>query len=389
MVFAFAVNSVSVLFPEIASDLNLNYAEIGLIWGGVPIGIVAFVLLGGMLGDHFGARAIVGLACLLSAISSFLRGTVSSSITLAVFMVLFGVAEAAADGGLAKMVTASFKAKSLGLINGVQVSGFYLGGAIGMMVSAAILSPMFGGWRGVMHLCGIIAIIIGIVWVVTIRDIPTTSKAEATGKSLNRLLLRVIHSRDLWLAGIALFTLFFSIKGITGYMPIYLVNIKGLEIGEASNLTSVILWGAIIGGLALPVLSDRVGRKIVYIPSVVLTAICIYLVPILSNLPLLVAIVAYGAFSAGAVSVNWAVVVESRGIGPEYYGTAFGLTATIGNIGGFLGSAIGGRIAEIDESLPFVLWAGILSMAVIAFYLIKGQVPGRGEGGLFYGEEIH
>jgi len=61
----------------------------------------------------------------------------------------------------------------------------------------------------------------------------------------------------------------------------------------------------------------------------------------------------------------------------------------MGSIGGFLGPAIGGIIAEIDESLPFVLWAGVLSIAVIAFYLIKGQAPGQREGGLFYGKEIY
>jgi len=386
LVFSFAWSGVAVLFPEIASDLNLNYAEIGLIWGGVSIGIAAFVLIGGVLGDHFGTRVIIGFACFLGAISSFLRGVANSFIALAMFMALFGVAEAAAEGSLSKKVVTVFKGKSLGLIHGIQFSGFYLGGATSMMVSATILSPMFGGWRGVMYLYGIIAIIIGILWVVTIRDIPTTSSAEPTGRSLSKTILRVIHSRDLWLDGIALLMLFFSIKGIMGYMPIYLVNVKGMEIGEASNITSAFLGGGIIGGLTLPVLSDRVGRKIVYIPSVVIAAICIYLIPILSSLPLLAIIVACGVFTAGAATIHWAVVAESRGIEPAYYGTAFGLLSTMGSIGGFLGPAIGGIIAEIDESLPFVLWAGVLSISVIAFYLIKGQAPGQREGWLAYGE---
>jgi len=364
---------MAVLFPEIASDLNLNYAEIGLIWGGVSIGAAAFMFIGGMLGDRFGTRVVVGVACFLVAISSLLRGTVNSFIALAIFMALFGVAEAVAEGSLSKKVVTAFKGKSLGLINGIQFSGFYLGGAISMMVSATILSPMFGGWRGVMHLYGIIAIIIGILWVVAIRDIPTTSSAEPTGRSLSKTILRVIHSRDLWLDGIALLMLFFSIGGIMGYTPIYLINVKGMEIGEASNMASAFLWGGIIGGLALPVLSDRVGRKIVYIPSVVIAAICIYLIPILSSLPLLAIIVACGVFTAGAATIHWAVVAESRGIEPSYYGTAFGLLATMGSIGGFLGPVIGGIIAEIDESLPFVLWAGVLSIAVIAFYFIKRE----------------
>jgi len=364
---------MAVLFPEITSDLNLNYAEIGLIWGGVSIGAAAFMLIGGVLGDHFGTRVVVGVACFLSAISSLLRGTTNSFIALAIFMVLFGIAEACAVGSLSKMVVTSFKGKALGLINGAQYSGFYLGGAISMMVSATILSPMFGGWRGVMYLYGIIAIIIGILWVVAIRDIPTTSSAKPSGRSLSKVILRVIHSRDLWLDGIAFFIVFFSIGGVVGYMPIYFVNVKGVNISEASNMASAFLWGSIIGSLAVPVLSDRVGRKIVYIPSIVITAICIYLIPVLSSLPLLIIIVACGIFAAGANAMHWVVVTESKGIEPAYYSTAFGLLATMGSIGGFLGPVIGGIITEIDESLPFALWAGVLSIAVIAFYFIKRE----------------
>ncbi|GAI27372.1 unnamed protein product, partial [marine sediment metagenome] len=104
LVFALAWDGMAVLFPEIASDLNLNYAEIGLIWGGVSIGIAAFVLIGGMLGDRFGTRVIIGFACFLGAISSFLRGVANSFIALAMFMALFGVAEAAAEGSLSKKV---------------------------------------------------------------------------------------------------------------------------------------------------------------------------------------------------------------------------------------------------------------------------------------------
>ena len=386
LVFAFAWSGIAILFPEIASDLNLNYAEIGLIWSGYSIGIAAFVLIGGMLGDHFGVRAIVGSACFLGAISSFLRGNANSFIALTLFMVLFGISEAFAEGSLSKAVVTSFKGKSLGLINGVQFSGFGLGGAISTMVSATILSPMVGGWRGVMYLYGILAAIIGTIWVITIRDVPTISSAEPTRKPFSKIILRVIHSRDLWLDGIALLMVFFSFRGIEGYMPIYFVNIKGMNIGEASNMVSAFLWGSIIGSLALPVLSDRVGRKIIYITSIVIAAICIYLIPILSSLPLLATIVACGIFVTGAAAMHWVVVAESRGIEPAYYGTAFGLLATMGNIGGFLGPAIGGIIAEIDESLPFVLWAGILSMAIITFYFIKGTESKTDRRRLAYGK---
>ena len=72
------------------------------------------------------------------------------------------------------------------------------------------------------------------------------------------------------------------------------------------------------------------------------------------------------------------VVAEAEGIEPAYYGTAFGLLITIGSIGGFLGPTIGGIIADVDASLPFTLWAGVLIISIITFSLIKGKQARNG-----------
>lgn len=373
LVFGAVFSGMAILLPEIASDFNLNYAEVGLIWGALSIGIAAFTLIGGMLGDRFGIRLVMGLACFVAAISSFLRGTADGFITLTIFMVLFGFCEGVSEANLPKTIVTWFQGKSLGLITGILGAGFCFGGAISTMYSATLLSPMLGGWQGVMYLYGIIAIVFGIIWVITIRDAPVTPSVEPTKRPWGEIISRVIRSRDLWLNGIGLFVVFFSVTGIAGYMPIYFEHIKGMSVSEASNLVSAFIWVSIIGSFVLPLLSDRVGRKIIYVPSVVITGICIYLIPLSSGTPLLLSVIGCGIFGYGGAAVmHYVVVAEARGIEPAYYGTAFGLLATLGNLGGFVGPVIGGIIADINASLPFTLWASVLIISIITFCLMKG-----------------
>jgi len=374
LAFGAVFNGMAILLPEIASDLNLNYAEVGFMWGGLSLGIAAFTIIGGMLGDRFGARVVMGLACFVAAISSFLRGTADGFITLTIFMILFGFCEGVSEANLPKTIVTWFQGKSLGLITGILGAGFCFGGAISTMYSATLLSPLLGGWQGVMYLYGIVAIILGIVWITTIKSAPTTLPVEPTRRPWGEIISRVIRSRDLWLNGIGLFVLFFSVTGITGYMPIYFEHIKGMSVSEASNVVSAFIWVSIIGSLVLPILSDKVGRKTIYVPCIVITGICIYLIPMLSGIPLLISVIGCGIFGyGGAVVMHYVVVAESRGIEAAYYGTAFGLLASVGNLGGFVGPTVGGIIADVDASLPFTLWAWILVISLITFCLIKGQ----------------
>ena len=58
-----------------------------------------------------------------------------------------------------------FSGKRLGTANGVVSAGMALGFMLGAMLSATVLSPLLGGWRGVMYFYAAIAIAVGVVWI--------------------------------------------------------------------------------------------------------------------------------------------------------------------------------------------------------------------------------
>ena len=69
--FVVAIPSMSlpVLFDEISADLGLSLVQVGWIWGmGSVLGIL-MGLIGGPIGDRFGPRRTLAVACLLMGIA--------------------------------------------------------------------------------------------------------------------------------------------------------------------------------------------------------------------------------------------------------------------------------------------------------------------------------
>jgi MFS family permease len=80
-----------VLFEEIAEDLGLSLVQVGLVWGIGALAGISTGLVGGAIGDRFGARRTLTVACLLVGPAGALRGLSNDLITLAGAVFLFGL----------------------------------------------------------------------------------------------------------------------------------------------------------------------------------------------------------------------------------------------------------------------------------------------------------
>ena len=84
--------SLPVLFDEIAADIGLSLVQVGWIWGfGSVMGILVG-LIGGPVGDRFGPRRTLAVACLLIGIAGAARGLSNGFAMLAFTMLATGLA---------------------------------------------------------------------------------------------------------------------------------------------------------------------------------------------------------------------------------------------------------------------------------------------------------
>lgn len=368
------VASIPVLFKEISLELGLDLVQLGSLWGAFSIGQACVLLPGGLIGDRLGIRIVVFLGCLIATVASIGRGLSHSFIILAVFTFLSAPALSFIQPNLIKAMSAWFEPRRFGLAGGITLAGFALGGAVGSLITATVLSPLLGGWRNVMFLYAAVAILLGIIWFFTIKE---HGQGEGNKEVVRERIpfkeafLKVIHIKDVWLMAIAFTGLMSCALAPLGYMPVYFENI-GMEETLAHTLYSINFLAAAIGNILVPAISDRVGlRKAVYMVSIITAGVCVFLIPLVTSVPLWIVVIGMGIAGAGTFSISSVMTVEIRGVGSTYAGTALGVVLTIANLIAFTFPIIGGALAKGDPGLPFMLWAFIPIMSIITVIFIK------------------
>jgi len=61
--------------------------------------------------------------------------------------------------------------KEVGMANGIALAGYGAGGALAVLLPPLLLDPL-GGWRTLTSILGILTIVVGLLWLFTIRESP-------------------------------------------------------------------------------------------------------------------------------------------------------------------------------------------------------------------------
>jgi NNP family nitrate/nitrite transporter-like MFS transporter len=351
-------------------------SQLGDTWAWIFVPALFTSIIGGLLGDRLGVRWVIGVGILLSAVSGALRGIAGDFITLIVFMFLFGSVFSLTMVNMPKTLGMWFPVRQIGVANGITFAAFGVGGALSMMFSGSVISPAVGGWRNLMFLYGAMSVIIGILWLLTIRQ-PTSVKLSSDGPAMvakvpfRESFSRVVRKRDVWLGALALLGIMGGFSGPLGYLPLYFED-RGMSKIVADSMASALLWGTVVGNIAIPLISDRVGlRRVFYVPCVWASGIFLFLIPQLSGVPLWIAVTLTGVFMGGGIPLLLSAPLEMKGIGPLYAGTAIGVMTTAETIGGFLSPWLGFRLADIKPLWAFIFWGVAEVISGIAFWLMR------------------
>jgi nitrate/nitrite transporter NarK len=137
-------------------------------------------------------------------------------------------------------------------------------------------------------------------------------------------------------------------------------------------MASTLFVASIAGAIGIPALADRLGAvKTVMIASAVTTSAAVVLLSAANPALFWVLIPLAGGTTQGVGALAIAHAVQMKEIGFAYAGTALGLIGSFANLGGFIMPLVGGKLAEADQSLPFVVWSLSSLSAAICFALLK------------------
>jgi MFS family permease len=373
IVVAIPSMAMPVLFKEISDDLGLGLVQIGAIWGMGSLSGILTSLIGGTIGDRYGTKRTLMITCLLTGATGALRGFSKDFPTLSLTILLNGFVSPAIATNVHKTCGIWFSKKQLGLANGIVSMGMALGFTIGSLISANVMSPLLGGWRNVLILYGILAMVIGFIWYFA-RGAPDgfhTSVSKDGATSLPQAFSKVIKIRRVWSLGLALMCFNGCIQGTLGYLPLYLREI-GWPASNADGALASFHALSMVFVIPLAVLSDRIGmRKPILVAGAMVTTIGVGLLSIVEGSNVWILVMMVGLFRDGFMAVFITTVIETKSVGIDFAGTAVGLTLLLSSLGSLLSPPIGNSLAEMNLSYPFRFWASLAALASFAFLWLK------------------
>ena len=362
---------LSVLFDEISDDIGLNRTQIGIIWGIGALPGILIALVGGAIGDRFGPKRVLIVACLLSGATGALRGLSVDFLTLIASGFMFGLMAAAVPMNAMKTCGIWFPRQQLGLANGVISMGMALGFMFSSMISATVLSPWLGSWRYVLAFYGGLGMLLSIPWYFTRQPPVDLSNANGDTPPLRAMFAHVAQIKQMWWLGWAILGIGGGIQTILGYLPLYLRDIGWAET-SADSVAASFHFASMILVIPIALWSDRLrSRRKVLIPAVLMVITGMGLLSVVDGVLVWGAVIMAGMVRDGFMAVFFTMTIETDGIGPAYAGTATGFVMIFSRVGELIAPPLGNSLATLSPGLPFVLWASMALVGLFGIYVIK------------------
>ena len=233
-------------------------------------------ILLGPTADRWGPRKILALMTGFWAVAAIWMGGISAYFLMLVGRVVRGTAEGPLFPVANRYIRFWFPLSERGGANAIWTSGQ----RVGMTLAVPLLSVAIGmwGWRSAFFLQAVFFLILVVpsVWFLT-ADAPenrvgigVTERTyivegrtieKGTGKGESGNLSSLLHNYRFWLMVTYHFSVLASFSGLTTWLPKYLREARGFDVGQMVLFASLPYLGSFLSSLVFGFLSDRIGNR--------------------------------------------------------------------------------------------------------------------------------
>ena len=262
--------SISSAFPQFSMTVSSVAAKTGLSESFLlttdtlkSASIVVAMLCSGFFYKKFGARITFIIALICTALPQFVIPYTSvpamlifwklvqgfSSVIFPVFLLIIMDVISERQAGLATAV-----------FNGI----FYSGGGVGGTLAGFFIAK--SGWLSSYFALGIIALVIGLIWLFTVKDTTKDKASDATDVTADNLneektsSLTLLKMPVVWLLILAFISTTFVIQAITVDLPLFSEWLGYNEL-ESGKINTAVTIGLLAACLVSGQISDMVARR--------------------------------------------------------------------------------------------------------------------------------
>ena len=353
---------ISTLFPVIARDLHLSYGDIGTITGALALAWGASAFFTSNLADHIGRRPVLAGALLMFALLIGLSGLATGLLSLVMVRIVMGLADGAYTPASIAATIAGSPVRRHGLNIGIQQMMLPLCGlGFGPLIVVQLLHVL--DWRLIFSLFALPGLILALlVW----RQIP---KDSSSGTRVRTSALtgwrHVVAFRNVRVSMGMMLCWLTCLITTSALLPNYLLDHLHLGFDAMGTVMSAIGVGSTVGTLALPWLSDRLGRKPVMIVSTLGVAIALVMLARTGANPaaLFGWLFLVHCFNNALITLTVGPICAET-VPPAIMTTATGMVIAVGEIfGGGVAPVVGGLVAQ-HFGIGQILWLPIATSGI-------------------------
>ena len=371
--------SLGLFLRPVVNTTDLSVAQFSLV-------IAVFQLMWGVaqpatgaLADHYGAWKVLGGGALVLAAACFLIPQLPTFWGL-MFAVGLLLAFGTGAGGFS-IIMGQVAAKLPPAVRGLASGAVNAGGSAGQflfapMVQGLMVQPHIG-WQGTFYVWGGLRLLILPVawWLTRGGNMPQQAQtAQTHDGGLKQAVIRAFADRSYLLLHLGFFTCGFHIAFLVTHLPNE-ISLCGLPPTVASTSLAVIGLANIAGCLFSGWCVGRFPSKYVlfYLYASRVLMVAAYLATPKTDMNFYI-------FAAG-LGFTWLATVAPTAtltgklFGTRYLATLFGLTMLSHQIGGFLGSYLGGQVVSMFNSYGWMWYADMLLAGAAALLNLPIKEP--------------
>lgn len=371
--------SLGLFLRPVVNTTDLSVAQFSLV-------IAVFQLMWGVaqpatgaLADHYGAWKVLGGGALILAAACFLIPQLPTFWGL-MFAVGLLLAFGTGAGGFS-IIMGQVATKLPPTVRGLASGAVNAGGSAGQflfapMVQGLMVQPHIG-WQGTFYVWGGLSLLILPVawWLTRGGNMPHQAQtAQTHDGGLKQAVIRAFADRSYLLLHLGFFTCGFHIAFLVTHLPNE-ISLCGLPPTVASTSLAVIGLANIAGCLFSGWCVGRFPSKYVlfYLYASRVLMVAAYLAATKTDMNFYI-------FAAG-LGFTWLATVAPTAtltgklFGTRYLATLFGLTMLSHQIGGFLGSYLGGQVVSMFNSYGWMWYADMLLAGAAALLNLPIKEP--------------
>lgn len=359
--------AISIALSQIGKDFHLGAADLGIIISVFFFGYAMMQVPGGWLADRYGSKWVVIGTIVMWSVFTITTSYAWSFTSLLVIRFIFGLAEGGFPSASIKAIGEMFDKESRPKLASLLVSSNYAGSIVAPLIMAPLMISL--GWRHAFETIGGAGVAFGLIYfflVPHVRNATAPTTREATVKK-PLLPAHLVKSGFLWKMTIVWFGLSCVNKGLDSWMPLYLLQERGLNLKAVAYLTPIPFAAATlataIGGWVMTTLF-RGRETYMLVIAAILTAISLYFMAKSSTIAMLITCQSIVYFFKSFVFAG-VIALPTKVLSENDLGSGIGIVNFGGQCAGFIAPAAIGFIVAGTGSFE-AAFLSLVATCVIA-----------------------